>query len=102
MLVVEDCDEGGVVSSSSSEALRFLEGVEGSDGGGVGRLRSGTILYKPSLDRKSGMPQLVLMPAPVMTTILCDGTSRSAMSWSSRSFPIWISCIGMSEVRACG
>jgi hypothetical protein len=37
-LVTDAWEEGGVESSSRSAALRFLEGVDGADGGGVGRV----------------------------------------------------------------
>ena len=66
---MEACGEDGVESLSRSEALCFLEGVEGAVGG-VSRAWSGIKLYRPSFDRKSEIPQDVLMPAPVMTMIL--------------------------------
>src|ERR1700722_6557280 len=69
-LKLEARDKGNVES----------EGVDGVDEGGGGRALSAMRLQRPRLDRKSGIPQLVLMPAPVMTTTRCDSTRRSPIS----------------------
>lgn len=67
LLELELWDEVGDSSSSSSmasnlrlrdgvsmgEVKRCFDGVEGSEGGGLGRVCSGMILYRPSLERKS-------------------------------------------------
>ncbi len=53
LLIVECWEERGSSSSPEHGALRLREGVEGFDGGGVGRVCSGTRLYSPSFDLKS-------------------------------------------------
>jgi hypothetical protein len=111
-------------SSSNTSALRLRDGVDtgdsclvflgvaGSEGGGEGSVDSGIRLYSPSLDRKScstdqccqanesyaltGMPILVLMPAPVTTSTLCEAAMISAISCKCFSSPRCASINGMS------
>jgi hypothetical protein len=73
-LEMEACDEGSVES----------ERADGVDEGGGGRAFVGDEIVEAALDRKSGIPQLVLMPAPVMTPTRCDSTRRSAISCGAR------------------
>ena len=109
----DDWEEEEVSSSLVVYVFLLCEGVDGAEGGGVRKkLCSGMRLYRPSFDRKSlwpisndtsyrgskmltGMPQLVLIPAPVMSNILCDRKMRSATSCRALSSSTAISRKGI-------
>lgn len=45
------------------------------------------------------MPELVLIPAPVTTTIFLDFHKKSAMSWRSSADPAWTCVVGILGCR---